>query len=246
MTIALLCDVMKILLCEKTELLWPCYMTSCSVKLFFWGGGHITEVTSYQRLFTIRELDDRFGTLLLIAQQSIISFVLLFQNNSDVIFRRKCLQSVLATLPPHASVLIKITYVAELQVDGDQIVFNVPCSVAPWRKDAALAEITQVGMESFREGKHAQILCCLSICLEVSLPLCFYLLSTLLIHSLMLFTSAQSALMSTFLKQISYLQKLNKMTFSFKWYIYIVDLSITVCIPVEAITEIWVKCQTFL
>ena len=47
-------------------------------------------------------------------------------------------------LPPGASVLIKITYVAELQVEGENIVFTLPGSVAPWKQEAALDEVTQV------------------------------------------------------------------------------------------------------
>lgn len=47
-------------------------------------------------------------------------------------------------LPPKADVLIKITYITELQVDGDNISFTVPSSVAPWVKDMALAQQTQV------------------------------------------------------------------------------------------------------
>ena len=46
-------------------------------------------------------------------------------------------------LPPGASVLIKITYVAELVVEGEQIVFSLPGSVAPWKKTAALDQTTQ-------------------------------------------------------------------------------------------------------
>ncbi|KAL5457332.1 hypothetical protein EMCRGX_G034580 [Ephydatia muelleri] len=46
-------------------------------------------------------------------------------------------------LPPGASVLIKITYVAELVVEGEQIVFSLPGSVAPWKKTAALDHTTQ-------------------------------------------------------------------------------------------------------
>ena len=49
-------------------------------------------------------------------------------------------------LPPGASVLIKITYVAELLVEGENIVFSLPGSVAPWKKDAALDTTTQVSM----------------------------------------------------------------------------------------------------
>lgn len=47
-------------------------------------------------------------------------------------------------LPPGASVLIKITYVAELQVEGELISFRLPGSVAPWKKDTAMKDITQV------------------------------------------------------------------------------------------------------
>ena len=46
-------------------------------------------------------------------------------------------------LPAGAAVLIKITYVAELQVEGEMISFRLPGSVAPWKKDS-LKETTQV------------------------------------------------------------------------------------------------------
>ncbi|XP_053398285.1 protein mono-ADP-ribosyltransferase PARP4-like [Mercenaria mercenaria] len=45
-------------------------------------------------------------------------------------------------LPPGATVLIKITYVAELQVEGEMVSFRLPGSVAPWKKDS-LKETTQ-------------------------------------------------------------------------------------------------------
>ena len=47
-------------------------------------------------------------------------------------------------LPPQASVLIKITYVSELMVEGENVCFNIPGSVAPWKKDAGLDDVTQV------------------------------------------------------------------------------------------------------
>ena len=47
-------------------------------------------------------------------------------------------------LPAQASVMIKIKYVTELQVEGELISFRLPGSVAPWKKDAAMKEITQV------------------------------------------------------------------------------------------------------
>ena len=47
-------------------------------------------------------------------------------------------------LPPGAKVLIKITYVSELAVAGENIVFRLPASVAPWKQQSALDEQTQV------------------------------------------------------------------------------------------------------
>lgn len=46
-------------------------------------------------------------------------------------------------LPPKSCVLIKITYVAELSVDGDEILFRIPSAVAPWKKDVAIKDKTQ-------------------------------------------------------------------------------------------------------
>ena len=37
-------------------------------------------------------------------------------------------------LPPQAIVVIKITYVTELQVEGELINFRLPGSVAPWKQ----------------------------------------------------------------------------------------------------------------
>lgn len=47
-------------------------------------------------------------------------------------------------LPPQSDVLIKITYVAELPLEGEQINFLLPGCVAPWAKDSALADKVQV------------------------------------------------------------------------------------------------------
>ena len=49
-------------------------------------------------------------------------------------------------LPPRATVLIKITYVAELVVDGEHICFALPGTVAPWTREKALDDVTQVDM----------------------------------------------------------------------------------------------------
>ncbi|XP_071961516.1 protein mono-ADP-ribosyltransferase PARP4-like [Antedon mediterranea] len=53
-------------------------------------------------------------------------------------------------LPPNSEVLIKITYVAELAVDSSKIVFNLPGSVAPWKKNSALSVTTQEEMETMK------------------------------------------------------------------------------------------------
>lgn len=47
-------------------------------------------------------------------------------------------------LPPNSEVLIKVTYISELGVEGDGIALTIPASVAPWVRDTALAQQTQV------------------------------------------------------------------------------------------------------
>ncbi|ELR19183.1 ubiquitin domain containing protein [Acanthamoeba castellanii str. Neff] len=46
-------------------------------------------------------------------------------------------------LPPNSSVLIKITYVTELSVEGPNIAFVLPASVSPPQRDKALKDVTQ-------------------------------------------------------------------------------------------------------
>lgn len=53
-------------------------------------------------------------------------------------------------LPPGASVLIKITYVSELTVEGEHILFSLPGSVAPWKQEAALDEDIQTDVEKVK------------------------------------------------------------------------------------------------
>ncbi|XP_025097286.1 poly [ADP-ribose] polymerase 4-like [Pomacea canaliculata] len=53
-------------------------------------------------------------------------------------------------LPPGATVLIKITYVAELQVEEEIISFRLPGSVAPWKKESAGKEKTQDKTKTFK------------------------------------------------------------------------------------------------
>ncbi|XP_070569266.1 protein mono-ADP-ribosyltransferase PARP4-like [Ptychodera flava] len=59
-------------------------------------------------------------------------------------------------LPPMATVLIKITYVTELSVDGDNILFQLPGSVAPWKKDSALSQETQTDVKTVKVEKEGQ------------------------------------------------------------------------------------------
>lgn len=47
-------------------------------------------------------------------------------------------------LPSDSEVLIKVTYISELGVEGDGIALTIPASVAPWVRDTALAQQTQV------------------------------------------------------------------------------------------------------
>ena len=71
-------------------------------------------------------------------------------NHQISIFLHQCFvfQDVftvsVGNLPPGAHVLIKITYVSELLVDREHICFTLPGSVAPWKRNKALEEITQV------------------------------------------------------------------------------------------------------
>lgn len=50
-------------------------------------------------------------------------------------------------LPPKAKVLIKITYITELSIQGTVAVFFMPATVAPWQQDKALKENTQDTVE---------------------------------------------------------------------------------------------------
>jgi hypothetical protein len=65
-------------------------------------------------------------------------------------------------LPPKAKVLIKITYITELSMQGSVAVFFLPTTVAPWQQDKALNEHLQVGALSITsegallEGTYAQ------------------------------------------------------------------------------------------
>ena len=47
----------------------------------------------------------------------------------------------MGNLPPGCVALIKITYVSELQVEGELINFSIPGSVAPWKQEANNTEV---------------------------------------------------------------------------------------------------------
>lgn len=69
-------------------------------------------------------------------------------------------------LPPHCTAVIKITYVAELVVDGDYIRFRVPGSVAPWTQKSALDLETQAMVETVRVGDGGSV----SVQVAVEMP----------------------------------------------------------------------------
>ncbi|XP_028417262.1 protein mono-ADP-ribosyltransferase PARP4-like isoform X3 [Dendronephthya gigantea] len=71
-------------------------------------------------------------------------------------------------IPPGATVLIKITYVAELAVEDENIVFSLPGSLAPWSRDQALKESTQNILQSFQAGDDNS--CDLSVQIAVEMP----------------------------------------------------------------------------
>ena len=79
-------------------------------------------------------------------------------------------------LPPGASVLIKITYVAELSVEGENIVFSLPGSVAPWKQETALDATTQSDVHKVKVKDQRCACVCLSMCVGVAYQQMFSLL----------------------------------------------------------------------
>lgn len=53
-------------------------------------------------------------------------------------------------LPPKAKVLIKITYITELSIEGPMAIFFIPATVAPWQQNKALNENIQVCVPKIR------------------------------------------------------------------------------------------------
>jgi hypothetical protein len=45
--------------------------------------------------------------------------------------------------------LIKITYVSELQVEGELINFSIPGSVAPWKQETSNTEVREITLFNF-------------------------------------------------------------------------------------------------
>jgi poly [ADP-ribose] polymerase len=61
-------------------------------------------------------------------------------------------------LPPRAKVIIKITFVMELGMDGDQLVFRLPNAVAPSTRESAGDAVTQEAMATVAALDEAGIL----------------------------------------------------------------------------------------
>ncbi|KAL3858028.1 hypothetical protein ACJMK2_012644 [Sinanodonta woodiana] len=70
-------------------------------------------------------------------------------------------------LPPNSDVLIKITFITELQVSGDNVCFYLPSSVAPWLKDAALAQEKQESLHSVKIKDNKRCECSVQISVEM-------------------------------------------------------------------------------
>ncbi|XP_063447772.1 uncharacterized protein LOC134727324 [Mytilus trossulus] len=71
-------------------------------------------------------------------------------------------------LPPQARVLIKITYISELQTENEAIAFSLPASVAPWIQDTALAQKTQSELASLKVKDTGR--CDLSLQVAMEMP----------------------------------------------------------------------------
>eukprot|EP00079_Xenopus_tropicalis_P033572 XP_017947343.1 PREDICTED: poly [ADP-ribose] polymerase 4 [Xenopus tropicalis] len=74
-------------------------------------------------------------------------------------------------LPPNAKVIIKITYITELNVEHRRVTFNIPGTVASWQKDKALKENTQDTVEKLGIEESGLAQGCFS--LEMSVEMSF-------------------------------------------------------------------------
>uniref|UniRef100_A0AAQ5ZW98 Poly [ADP-ribose] polymerase n=1 Tax=Amphiprion ocellaris TaxID=80972 RepID=A0AAQ5ZW98_AMPOC len=70
-------------------------------------------------------------------------------------------------LPPGATVLIKVTFVSELIVRDEAVLFSLPGSVAPWQESAALNQTTQVS----KRGYEGSFSCCREFTLDMSIEM---------------------------------------------------------------------------
>lgn len=71
---------------------------------------------------------------------------LLSRKLSNVFLFQDVFTISVGNLPPKAKVLIKITYITELSIQGSRAVFFMPATVAPWQQDKVLNENIQVCM----------------------------------------------------------------------------------------------------
>lgn len=71
---------------------------------------------------------------------------LLSRKLSNVFLFQDVFTISVGNLPPKAKVLIKITYIMELSIQGSRAVFFMPATVAPWQQDKVLNENIQVCM----------------------------------------------------------------------------------------------------
>ncbi|CAN0290308.1 unnamed protein product [Lampetra planeri] len=62
-------------------------------------------------------------------------------------------------LPPASRVLIKVTYVCELAVDGAAVRFRLPGNLAPWQQRLATGDVTQVQQQEQRQLQTVAIRC---------------------------------------------------------------------------------------
>ncbi|XP_041440465.1 protein mono-ADP-ribosyltransferase PARP4 isoform X9 [Xenopus laevis] len=83
-------------------------------------------------------------------------------------------------LPPNATVIIKITYITELNLEYETVDFSIPGTVASWQKDKALKENTQDTVEKICVEESGVSKGCFS--LEMSVEMSFK------IHSIMSYT----------------------------------------------------------
>ncbi|XP_041438609.1 protein mono-ADP-ribosyltransferase PARP4 isoform X3 [Xenopus laevis] len=78
-------------------------------------------------------------------------------------------------LPPNATVIIKITYITELNMNYRTVDFKLPGTVASWQKDKALKENTQDTVEKICVEESGVPKGCFS--LEMSVEMCFKITS---------------------------------------------------------------------